>query len=115
MAEGNQWLEATEERLGMIWDAGDGDESVSLSPRPKAKSRRDHASWVEGPEFADLSEASLAQYRGQGSRRPTEANASLHTGFEPTRHAMIVEGRPVVVKLLGKQNMAHGIFQFHLH
>ena len=45
----------------------------------------------------------MAQYRGQGTGS-RDTNATLLTGFEPQRHAMVVEGRPVMVVISVQSN-----------
>ena len=102
------WLRATDERLGTSAPAAGSYGPVSLSPRSKASLR---PNWRSGPAAGDLSEAGLAQFRGQGERTADETNAVLRTGFEPQRHSMIVEGRPVVVRQYGKPKLASGHFK----
>ena len=96
------WLRSTDERLGTNAGDEEGAGPESLSPRPKASLRQN---WLQGPPEGNLSEAALAQFRGQGDRTRDESNAVLRTGFMPQRHAMIVEGRPVVVHRNGNQKL----------
>ena len=94
------WLRVTDERLSTSANAEGSYGPVSLSPRSKPSARP--ANYRDGPGTGDLSEAGLAQFRGQSNRTAGETNALLRTGFEPQRHSMIVEGRPVVVLENGK-------------
>ena len=96
------WLRSTDERLGTNAGDEEGAGPESLSPRPEASLRQN---WLQGPPEGNLSEAALAQFRGQGGRTRDESNAVLRTGFMPQRHAMIVEGRPVVVHRNGNQKL----------
>ena len=102
------WVRATDERLGTSASAGESYGPVSLSPRSKAASRQN---WRDGPAAGDLSEPGLAQFRGQGDRTVDETNALLRTGFDPQRHSMIVEGRPVVVLRNVKPKLGSWIFK----
>ena len=93
--EGDQWVNSTYRRMGH-GDGADAQEMESSSPRPKPRPQPKTRAYQEGPRAGDLTESGMAQYRGQGDG-PRDRNATLITGFEPQRHMMVVEGRPVMV------------------
>ena len=95
VVEGDQRAKSSYERMGH-GDGADAQEMESSSPRPKPRPQPKTRPYQTGPREGDLTESGMAQYRGQGDG-PRDRNATLITGFEPQRHMMVVEGRPVMV------------------
>ena len=95
------WTHSTWERLALT-EAGRQETLESPLPQSKKKPRGEPIA----PPRGNLSEEALATYRGIGQPGRSQ-NATFTTGFEPQRHAMIVEGRPVVVILVNQTTVVY--------
>ena len=95
------WTHSIWERLALT-EAGRQEPVESPSPHSNKKPRGEPIA----PPRGNLSEEALATYRGVGQAGRSQ-NATFTTGFEPQRHAMIVEGRPVVVILVNQTTVVY--------